>query len=277
MPVPFSNPDYGIAMRLQNKVALVTGSSTGIGAAIAKGFAAEGADVVVNYQRDMNGATQTAASIESVGRQALVVQADVGESAAVDCMFAKIRDRFGRLDLLVNNAGISPRRSFVEFTEDEWDRVHHTNLKSVFLCTQRGLALMKSGGAVLNVSSVHATTTILNFSVYAASKGGMEALTRGLAVDLASMGIRVNAIRPGLIEVERELLDRSDPLFEMICERIPVRRPGCVDDIVPTAIHLCSDDSSFITGQVIPIDGGHQVVLNTPYAKGFAVNGAIKD
>ncbi len=263
-------------MKLQGQVALVTGSSTGIGAAIAIAFAEQGADIVVNYARDEAAAQHTVKAIKDVGREAVAIQADVSASEQVQRMFDQIGKRFGRIDILVNNAGISPKQPFEDVEEDGWNRIIDTNLKSVFLCTRYALPLMKQGGSILNISSVHATTTMPNCAVYAASKGGLESLTRGLAVDLGGRSIRVNAIRPGLIEVEREPLDRNDPLVEMICQRIPVGRPGNVNDIVGMAVCLCSGDASFITGQVIAIDGGQQITLNTPYPRGFVDEGALK-
>ena len=263
-------------MRLKGKVALITGSSAGIGAGIAKGMAAEGADIIVNYCNDKNGAEKTARAIREVGRKTLVVRADVGKSQDVDELFRQIRGSFGRLDLLVNNAGITTKKAFEQTDEADWDRILNTNLKSVFLCCKQTIALMPPGGSILNISSIHARTTTCNFSAYAASKGGMESLTRNLAIELAEKKIRVNALRVGFVVVEREPLWPDDPSYELICARIPLQRPGQVADIVPTAIHLCSDDAGFITGQVLGVDGGAGIMLNSPYPKGFVEGGANK-
>jgi len=264
-------------MRLEGKVALVTGSSAGIGAGIAKGMGAEGADLVVNYRSYEQGAWRTAEAVTAMGRKALVVRADVGVSRDVDRLFDEIENAFGRVDVLVNNAGITPKRPFEECDEDYWDRLFNSNLKSVFLCCRRAFGLMPAGGTILNISSIHAQTTTYNFAVYAATKGGMESLTRSLAIEFAEKKIRVNALRVGWVVVEREPFDTNDPNYEAVCARIPMRRPGQVEDVVPSAIHLCCDDSSFITGQVLAIDGGAGIILNAPFPKGFVEGGARKD
>jgi len=201
-------------MKLSGKVALVTGSSSGIGAGIAVGMAREGADVAVNCNRNRDGAERTAEAVRGAGRKALLVQADVGDAAAVRGMFGRIRDAFGRLDILVNNAGLTLKKPFAESDETDWDRIQSANLKSVFLCSREALGLMSGGGAILNVSSVHAANTTHNFSVYAASKGGMEALTRSLAIELGPSNVRVNALRLGWIQVERDRMERGDPPYD---------------------------------------------------------------
>ncbi len=264
-------------MKLTEKVALITGSSAGIGAGIAKGMAAEGADIIVNYCHDAEGAERTAEAVRSTGRKVLVVQADVSKAEDVRKMFEKIDEVFGRLDILVNNAGITPKRPFEDCDEEHWDKLLAVNLKSVYLCCKQALQLMQPGAAILNISSIHATTTTYNFVPYAASKGGMEALTRTLAVELGDKQIRVNAIRPGWIVVERDRSDPSDPVYKPVTERIPIHRLGRIEDVVPSAILLCSDESGFTTGAVLPIDGGAGFILNTPFPKGYVESGAVVD
>jgi NAD(P)-dependent dehydrogenase (short-subunit alcohol dehydrogenase family) len=144
----------------------------------------------------------------------------------VDKLFEQIRRVFGRLDVLVNNAGISPKKPFKKTEEKDWDRIFATNLKSVFLCCKQALSLMPAGGAVLNISSIHANVTTYNFSAYAASKAGMEALTRNLAIEFGEKNIRVNALRVGWIVTEREPFGTSDPSYEAVCARIPMCRVG---------------------------------------------------
>ena len=264
-------------MKLKGKTALITGSSAGIGAGIAKGMAAEGADIIVNYCHNADGAEITAEAVRRTGRKALVVQADVSKAEDVHKMFDKIAEAFGRLDILVNNAGITPRRPFGDCDEEYWDKLLGINLKSVYLCCKRALPLMPRGAVILNISSIHATTTTYNFALYAASKGGMEALTRSLAIELGDKQIRVNAIRPGWINVERDRSDPSDPSYKLVTERIPIHRLGGVEDVVPSAILLCSDESGFTTGAVLPIDGGAGFVLNSPFPKGYVEGGAVVD
>ena len=264
-------------MNLAGRIALVTGASSGVGAAIAKGLAAAGADVVINYCHKRQGALATAKAVGELGRAALVVQADVGKADAVRAMFERVGREFGRLDILVNNAGLTLKKPFADSSEADWDLVLDTNLKSVFLCSQAALPLFQNGGAILNVSSAHAWSSTFNFSVYAASKGGMEALTRSLAIELGPRGIRVNAVRLGWIQVERDHIERSDPFYEAVCERIPLRRPGEVADVVPTAVHLCSDAAAYVTGATIVVDGGHSAMLNTAFAHGHVAAGARTD
>jgi len=255
-------------MLLEGKIALVTGASSGIGAAIAKGMARAGAHVAISFHTNERGAERTAEAIQSIGRKALVVRADVGNAESVGKMFHVIQKAFGRLDILVNNAGITLKKPFCSSTEQDWDLVHRTNLKSVFLCSRRALSLMDKAGAILNVSSVHAVSTTFNFSVYAASKGGLEALTRSMAIELGNRQIRVNAIRPGLINVERDAVLPDHPDYCPICDRIPLGRLGEPRDVVPLAVLLCSDEAAYVSGQVITIDGGHEAMLNTAFPEG---------
>lgn len=255
--------------RLEGKCAVVTGASSGIGRAIAVGFAAEGCRVAVGYRTNEAGARETVSRIESAGGRALAVGADVGDSGQVDAMFAAIRRAFGRVDVLVNNAGITPKGFIGQQTPEEWNRAVAANLSSVVFCTRAALPLMPDGGAILNVSSIHAVRTTFRFSLYAATKGGLEALTRSLALELSSRRIRVNALRPGWIQVERDRLEPSDPAYPLAVERIPLGRPGVPDDLVPAAILLCSDEAGYITGQVLGIDGGQEVALNSPYPTGW--------
>ena len=262
--------------QLSGKVALVTGSSSGIGAALATGFAERGADIVVNYCRNAQGAERTAERVRAYGRRCLVARANVAAASEVEAMFDRIDADFGRVDVLVNNAGITLKMPFLDTTEQEWDAIMDTNLKGVFLCSQAAARRMAAaqGGAILNISSVHASTTTHNFTAYAATKGGMEALTRAMAVELGPHGIRVNALRLGWIQVDRDQIDPADPAYPSICERIPTGRPGRVDDVVPLAALVCSDAAPYLSAAVIPVDGGHEAALNTAFAKGHVDGGA---
>ena len=263
-------------MKLKGKVALVTGSSSGIGKALALGFAAEGADVVVNYHKNIQGAKDTAKRIASLGRRFLIVKADVGKKSEVDALFCLAKKEFKGIDILVNNAGLTLKVPFEKTTEEEWDRVLDTNLKGVFLCSVAALPLLKNRrGCILNISSLHAVRTIANFSGYAASKGGVEALTRSMALELGEFGVRVNGLRIGWIQVERDYVAPGSSGYRKASERIPLGRAGEVEDVVPAAIFLCSEDAGYISGQVLGIDGGHEVVLNTAFPKGFLKKGAI--
>ena len=266
-----------MAVALTNKVALVTGSSSGIGAAIAKGFASEGADVIVNYHANRAGAEETAEYARARGVKATLLRFDVGKSDEVEEAFSRIKSDYGRLDILVNNAGITPKIPFLEFSERAWDRTFDINIKSVFSCTRMAVPLMHDGGAVLNISSIHSIASTHNFSVYAATKGAMDAFTRSLAIELAEHQIRVNAIRPGWIHVEKESVKGGTDHHRGFVDRVPLHRQGRVEDIVPTALLLCSDAASYITGQVWTIDGGHSTMMNAAYPLGHIPDGARSD
>lgn len=266
-----------MGVRLDGKVALVTGSSSGIGAAIATGFAAEGADIIVNYHSNRSGAEKTVEKVRDAGRNAVILRFDVGDDREVVRAFGQIADTYERLDILVNNAGISPKIPFMKYSEQEWDRTFSVNIKSVFSCSREAVPLMKDGGAILNISSIHAIVSTYNFSAYAATKGAMDALTRSLAIELAERAIRVNAIRPGWIDVSQSDAALRSEHAERFRERVPLRRHGETVDIVPTAVLLCSNEASYITGQVWTIDGGHSTMMNSAYPRGHVPSGALSD
>ena len=252
-------------MLLQNKVAVVTGASNGIGAGVARVFAREGADVVVNYHTSAQGAEATARAVREQGRRALVVQADVGSADDVNRMFDAILEDFGRIDVLVNNAGITTRCSFLESDEAFFDQMMGTDLKGVYLCARRVAPTMKDqgGGRILNISSVHGLLTSHDFSIYAAAKGGVSQLTRGMAVELADFGITVNAIGPGWVPVPNEGPCPA-PLYEATCAHTPLGRPGTTEEVGDLAAFLVSDRTAWLTGQVIYLDGGLTCMLNMP-------------
>ena len=250
---------------LQDKVAVITGASNGIGAGIARVFAREGAHVVVNYRSSADGAEETAAAVREQGREALVVQADVSRSGDVDRLFGASRDEFGRVDVLVNNAGVTTRCAFLESDESFFDTMMGTDLKGVYLCSRRVASMMKEQGAgrILNISSVHSVQTSHDFSIYAAAKGGVDQLTQGMALDLADFGITVNAIGPGWVPVPNEGPCPS-PLYEANCARTPLGRPGTTEEVGELAAFLVSDRAAWLTGQVIHLDGGLTCTLNMP-------------
>lgn len=257
-------------MILEGKVALVTGSSSGIGAGIAVRMAAEGADIVVNYHHNAKGAERTAELVRAAGRRALVVRADVGNADDVQRMFLEIDREHARLDVLVNNAGVTLKKSLLATSEGEFDSLITSNLKSVFLCSKEAAKRMIGrGGAILNISSIHAATTTYGFGAYGATKGGMESLTRAMAIEFGEYGINVNALRLGIISVERDPVEPGGTLYEAICGRLPVGRPGEVEDVTDLAVLLCSSRARFVSGTVIDVDGGARAMMNTPYDKGF--------
>lgn len=247
------------------KTALVTGASKGVGRGIALGLADAGWDVIVNYQRDEAGARETAAAITSRGRRSWLVQADVGYSDQVQRMFDFVRDTVGRLDLLVNNAGVQTWSSLLDLREEDWDRTLRTNLKGTFLCTQAAARMMlTSGGSIVNIGSGANKQPFLNLVDYCAAKGGIENLTRVSAVELGAYKIRVNCVAPGAIEIERTKLEA--PNYAATWGAItPLGRVGNVDDVARAVVFLASDGADFITGQTLYVDGGLWTKAQWPY------------
>lgn len=250
-------------MRLAGKVALVTGASRSIGRAIALGFAREGAKVVVNYRRGAAEADAVVAEIAAAGGEAIPVQADVRRRDEVVRMVATAVDRFGRLDVLVNNAGILKRTPFLEITEEEWDDVLATNLKAYFFCAQAVAPTMiaQGSGSIVNISSANQEVASLNLAHYVASKGGVRMLTRQLALELAPHGVRVNAIAPGMVETDLNRADLADEEFRNYrLSMIPLRRIGVPEDIAGAAIFLASDESRLATGSTVLLDAGQTIL-----------------
>jgi NAD(P)-dependent dehydrogenase (short-subunit alcohol dehydrogenase family) len=254
-------------MRLANQTVLVTGASKGIGRALALGMAREGANVIVNYNSDRAGAEAAAREIRALGRGALVVKADLGKVAQIRRMFAAVRKAFPRLDVLVNNAGITGWTSLFEINEAQWDLVLDTNLKGTFFCSLEAARWMREtgGGRIVNVSTNIAALGVKNLVAYATSKGGIHALTRQLAVELAPFKIRVNTFAPGPTQVERNLKD--DPDYDRSWGRmVPLNRTAKPEEMVGPAVFLASEDSSYMTGQVFYVDGGWTVQGKIPVA-----------
>ena len=236
---------------LNGKVALVTGASRGIGAGIAVALAKSGADMAVNYHQRAREAEAVCEEIRKLGRRTIAVQADVSQSAAVRQMIARTEKELGNIDVLVNNAGIAKQQRIEEITEEDWNRIIDTNLKSTFLVTQAALAQMRQQhwGRIINISSVAAQTGGVVGPHYAASKAGMIGLTHSLANILAKEGITVNAIAPALIETEMVTSNaKASPAY------IPVGRFGTVDEVASVAVLLATN--GYITGQTINVNGG---------------------
>lgn len=238
--------------RLEGKRAIITGAAQGIGKAIAERFAAEGAELLL---ADIDGARVAALAAE-LGQQAFT--ADVSRKAEVEALIARAAKLWGGLDVLVNNAGITHAANLDDLTEDDFDRVFATNLKSALWGTQAAARLMGPGSAVINMSSVNAVLAIPNQIPYVISKGAMKQLTNVTALSLAAKGIRVNAIGPGSIETEMlaGILAEDDAARSRILSRTPLGRCGTPAEIAGVALFLASDDSSYLTGQTIYPDGG---------------------
>jgi glucose 1-dehydrogenase len=237
---------------LKGKVAVVTGAGTGIGTGIVESLADAGAQVVASYYSNRAGAEKLA------GENVLVKSCDVRDSGQVQALFDATLERFGRVDILVNNSGITEPHPLLEMTPDEWDKTLNINLRGMFFCTQRAAKEMirqGSGGRIINLSSVHSFAAVPNHAHYEASKGGINMFTKACAIELAPHNIQVNAIAPGAIEVERYFgfpgYSRED-----WGSRIPAGRVGFPSDIGPLAAFLCTEGASYITGQIIWVDGG---------------------
>jgi 3-oxoacyl-[acyl-carrier protein] reductase len=244
-------------MRLKDKTAVVTGGSRGIGRGIVEAFAREGAKVAVVYRGSQSAADALVSEITSKGGTAKAYQCDVAELAAVESCLKKIEEDFGGVDILVNNAGVIHDDLFIRLEPDQWNKVIQTNLGGVYnFC--RGVAfpmMRKRAGRIINISSVAADHVNMGQTNYSASKGAINSFTRALAVELASRGVTVNAIAPGFIETDMSAAVRNKA-GDLIKKFIPMKRIGAPEDIARVAVFLASDESSYITGQVITVDGG---------------------
>jgi len=246
--------------RLAGKVAIVTGSSSGIGQSIAIRFATEGANIVVDYRNHPEGADDTKSKIEAAGSKAITVQADVSKLADTQNLIDQAYQQLGRCDILVNNAGVEKNAVFWDVTEADYDAVLGVNLKGPFFLTQafvHRLRNAKQPGRVINISSVHEDMVFPNFSTYCASKGGIRMLMRDLAVELGPLGITVNNIAPGAINtpINASLL-ANKPKLDALLANIPLGRLGTPEDVAALAAFLASDEAGYITGSTYVVDGG---------------------
>ncbi|MFA6849855.1 MAG: 3-oxoacyl-[acyl-carrier-protein] reductase [Selenomonadaceae bacterium] len=244
-------------MLLDGKVALVTGASRGIGRAIAIALAKAGATVVVNYAGNVKAAVEVEKIITEAGGKAMLVKADVANGEAVDEMVKSVVEEFGGIDILVNNAGITRDGLLMRMKEADWDAVINTNLKGVFHCTKAVAKLMmkKRSGRIVNMASVVGLTGNAGQANYAAAKSGVIGFSKSMAKELSSRGITVNMVAPGFIGTDMtEVL--SDKIKETMISNIPLGRMGKPEDVANAVLFLVSDSASYITGQVINVDGG---------------------
>lgn len=254
-------------MRFEGQVALVTGSSRGIGKSIALQLAQDGADVVVHYRRQNMAAETVAAAIAGLGRRSLVVQADLGEAAAVRQMFERVRAVFGRLDIFVANAAATAFKPLLEMQQHHLDKTFQITLASFVLAVQLAAALMRDGqGAIVTVSGIDARRYIPLHGALAAAKGALEVLTTYFACELAERGIRVNGVNPGFVDTDSAHLFGED-VYRLLATNIvactPNRRVGTPEDIAKVVAFLCSREAVWICGQTLMVDGG--LSLTSPF------------
>ncbi|MBT2687997.1 3-oxoacyl-[acyl-carrier-protein] reductase [Bacillus sp. ISL-47] len=244
-------------MKLEGKAALVTGASRGIGREIALGLAKQGADIAVNYSGSEKRANEVVDEIKALGRNAFAVQCDVSDSESVANMVKETIEKFGKLDILVNNAGITKDNLIMRMKEDEWDDVININLKGVFLCTKAVTRQMmkQRSGRIINISSIVGVSGNPGQANYVAAKSGVIGLTKTSAKELATRGITVNAIAPGFITTD--MTDKlNEEVRDQMLKQIPLARFGDPADIANVAVFLASDDSRYMTGQTLHVDGG---------------------
>jgi 3-oxoacyl-[acyl-carrier protein] reductase len=245
--------------RLTDKVAIVTGASKGIGSGIATALAAAGARVAVNYSSDRKGAERVAQAITDSGGEAIAIGADVSKAADVAGLFQEVDAAFGRLDVLVNNAGVFRFGAFTDITEESFHAHYNINVLGSILMVQEAIKRFGAdGGSVINLSSIVGSHPVAGALLYASTKGAIETLTKGLALELAPRKIRVNAISPGHTETEGNIAAGTfaDGAGTVLAGKTPLGRLGRVTDIAPLAVFLASDESAWITGEVIRAAGG---------------------
>jgi len=245
--------------KLKNRIAVVTGASKGIGAGIAKGFAAEGANVVVNYASSKEDAERVITEIKEKGGKAIAVQADLSKAADVRRLFAETRKAFGKLDVLVNNAGIYEFATLAEITEEQFHRLFNTNVLGLILATQEAAQLFgPAGGSIINIGSTASQVTPPATAVYTATKGAVDAITHVLSKELGPKNIRVNSINPGMVETEGVHTGGfiGSEFQKQLEAQTPLGRIAQPNDIAPIAVFLASEDSGWLTGETLLASGG---------------------
>ncbi|MBW3017391.1 SDR family oxidoreductase [Candidatus Woesearchaeota archaeon] len=242
---------------MKGNVAIVTGARQGIGKGIALALAKEGCNVVVS-DLVVDDCQKVVDEIKQLGADALAVKCDVSNKSEVDAMVKSAIEKFGKIDVLVNNAGIFPFKPFMDMAEQDWDKVLSVNLKSVYLCSQAAAKEMKNGGRIVNISSIASLIGFPQLAHYCASKGGINGLTRALSLELAPK-IRVNAVAPGAIDTPGASAGANPQVLEQTVAATPLKRMGRPEDIANAVVFLASEKSDFVTGAVLVVDGGMTV------------------
>ena len=246
--------------RFKNKTAVITGSTSGIGKGIACRLASEGANVVLNSYRDQDDLSGILSEVTASGGHATFIRANMAKVEEIDRLFTRAVDEYGRVDILINNAGIQIHSSFLDVTEEDFDRVIALNMKGYYFAAQafvRHATKQKIKGVVVNNSSVHEIIPFPNFDSYALSKGAIRMMTRNLAVELAPYGIRVNNVAPGAIDTDiNEALDQNPELKQQLLKNISLGRMGTVEEVASVVAFLASDEASYVTGATYLVDGG---------------------
>jgi len=250
-------------MKLEGKVALVTGSSRGVGKAVALGFAASGADVVINYTSNQSAADSVVSEIQSMGRSAVAVKADVAVKTDVERLVNTAAETYGKLDVLVNNAGFTRPAMMIKMSEDQWDQVVDIHLKGAFMCSQAAGRLMKeqNSGKIINVTSVAGIVGTVGQINYSAAKGGIISMTKSIAREMARYNVCANVISLGIVATDMtEKIRTDEKLKEIYMNRILLKRFAEPEDISPAFVFFASDESSYITGQLVCVDGGYGMI-----------------
>ena len=242
--------------KLQGKVAIVTGSSRGIGSAIAQRLSDEGATIVVNYAGRSDKAAEVVAQIEAKGGSAIALQADVSQTADIERLFDQTLERFGQVDILVNNAGTIFYKLITDVTEEDFDKIFAINVKGTYFACQQAAKRMSDGGRIINLSSSTTNLMLPTYSAYVATKGAVEQITRVLAKELGGRGITVNVVSPGATNTELFMTGKTEEQINRFSQMAALGRLGEVQDIADVIAFLVSDDASWITGQNIRVNGG---------------------
>jgi glucose 1-dehydrogenase len=247
-------------VQLENKIAIVTGGTSGIGRAIALAFGAAGASVTVNFRKSPEAADEVVGQLEAAGGKGLAVHADVTKAGEVGAMVARTVEEFGRLDVMVNNAGMETKMPFLETPLEVWEEVLAVNLTGPWLGCQaaaRQMVGQNGGGRIVNISSVHEDLPMPTNAPYCAAKGGVRMLTRTIAVELAPHGVTANNIAPGAVETPMDAEIKEDPeQYESLLSEIPLGRMGKPEEVAALAVYLASDAAAYVTGSTFVVDGG---------------------